>query len=43
MRNKNNIVTKMTKLHSIQSEFKLQHITLTDYYIIVMDTNLDDQ
>ena len=31
---KNNIVNKMTKLHSIHSELTLQYITLTDYYIV---------
>ena len=31
---KNNIVNKITKLHSIHLEFTLQYITFTDYYII---------
>ena len=30
---KNNKVSKITKLHSIQLEFSLQYITLTSYYI----------
>ena len=32
----------MTKSHSIQSEFTLQYIPITDYYI-VKDTHLDNQ
>ena len=32
----------MTKLRSIRSEFTLQYIKLTDYYI-TRDTQLEDQ
>ena len=31
---KNNRVSEVTKLHSIQLEFTLQYITLTAYYIV---------
>ena len=31
---KNNIVNTMTKLHSIDSEFTLEDITITDLYCI---------